>query len=256
MNGFRTLMRKELREMVRTRRLLVAVVLFFFVGAASPATAKLLPKLLAMLGSSPDSGVKITLLADPSVKDALVQYVKNFGMLPILAVLMAMGSVSGEFDRKTAPLLLSRPVGRGAFILAKFCAPALVYTFLTAFSAVIFYIYAAVLFEAVPLADFANLNAFLLLALLTFLAGTVGAGAISVSTGISAAAGIGLYIAFAMTAMWVSAAVYTPAGLSINAGRIIRGAELVKPVISCVSAIAFAWVFLWAGIAAFRRREI
>ncbi|MHB8893363.1 MAG: ABC transporter permease subunit, partial [Candidatus Limnocylindrales bacterium] len=123
MTGFGILLRKELVEAWRTRRLPVVAVLFLVVGIMSPLTARYLNEILAMaLGDQ----LPMT-LPDPTVATALEQFQKNLGQMGALAALaLAMGSVSGELDRGTAALIMAQPVGRPAFLAAKLVALAAV----------------------------------------------------------------------------------------------------------------------------------
>ena len=118
MNGFAILLRKELLEAWRTRRLPVVAVLFLVVGIVSPLTARYLPEIIKALGGQ----VQIS-IPTPVAADALAQLQKNLGQLGALAAIaLAMGSVSGELDRGTAALVLAQPATRAAFLGAKLVA--------------------------------------------------------------------------------------------------------------------------------------
>ena len=123
MSGFGILLRKELLEAWRTRRLPVVAVLFLVVGIISPLTARYLNEILTVaLGDQ----LPIA-LPDPTATMALEQLQKNLGQLGALAAIaLAMGSVSGELDRGTAAMVLAQPVGRPAFLAAKLLAIAAV----------------------------------------------------------------------------------------------------------------------------------
>ncbi len=113
MSGFRVLLRKELAEAWRTRRLPVVAILFVIIGMISPLTAKYLPEILqAALGD------QLTVpLPTPDAVAALGQLQKNLGQLGALAAIaLAMASVSGELDRGTAALVLAQPATRPAFL--------------------------------------------------------------------------------------------------------------------------------------------
>ena len=123
MSGFRVLLRKELLEAWRTRRLPAVAVLFLVVGILSPLTARYLNEILAMaLGDQ----LPVTLPV-PTAATALDQLLKNLGQMGALAAIaLAMGSVSGELDRGTAALVLAQPATRSAFLLAKLSGIAIV----------------------------------------------------------------------------------------------------------------------------------
>ena len=106
MSGLGVLVRKELTEAWRTRRLPVVVVLFLVVGVVSPLTARYLPEILRLsLGDELPMQLPV-----PTAADALAQLQKNLGQLGALAAIaLAMGSVAGELDRGTAALVLAQP---------------------------------------------------------------------------------------------------------------------------------------------------
>ena len=92
MSGFRVLLRKELLEAWRTRRLPVVAVLFLIVGIMSPLTARYLNEILKMsLGDQVPMNLPV-----PTAEAALGQLQKNLGQLgAFAAIALAMGSVSG-----------------------------------------------------------------------------------------------------------------------------------------------------------------
>ncbi|HOG46699.1 MAG TPA: ABC transporter permease subunit [Anaerolineae bacterium] len=182
------LLRKELLEQWRTRRLLVLSVVFLFFGLLGPITAKLTPELIK-LASASAPGLVFN-LPPPAMPDAIAQYIKNLSqMLPLVVLLVTMGSVVGEKERGTLPMVLAKPVGRGAVLAAKYAG--LVVTLLVALllGAVATYYYTQVLFGGLGLGAFAATNLvaalYLLVVLsLAFLASTlarstVGAGALA-----------------------------------------------------------------------------
>ena len=116
MSGLGILLRKELAEAWRTRRLPVVAVLFLVVGIISPLFGRYMNEILVLA-----MGDQLPVaLPDPSAAMALGQLQKNLGQLGTLAAIaLAMGSVSGELDRGTAAMVLAQPVGRPAFLAAK-----------------------------------------------------------------------------------------------------------------------------------------
>ena len=121
MEGFGVFLRKELREAVRSNRLLVVTVIFVVLGIISPLTAKYTPELLKALGTG-QPGVQIT-FPTPTVADAIAQYLKNVAGTGIfIAILLPMGMVAREKERGTAAFVLTKPLSRAAFLGAKLVA--------------------------------------------------------------------------------------------------------------------------------------
>ena len=119
MSGLAPLLRKELLEQWRTMRLPIVAAVFLLVGLASPLLARFTPEILKAVGGDQFSIV----LPTPTAADAWAQLAKNLGQFgALVAILLAMGSVATEKERGTAALILTKPAGRDAFLLAKMVA--------------------------------------------------------------------------------------------------------------------------------------
>jgi ABC-2 type transport system permease protein len=243
--GLSLLVRKELREQVRTLRLPVVVILFAILGMLSPVFARYILEIVEALGGSQLSGA----LPEPSVADAAVQFTKNLGQFGVLAaILVTMGSVANEKDHGTAAFLLTKPVGRGAFLLAKVIAIGALLALATGVAGILCWIYAAILFEPLPVAGFAAAALLVWLSLcvfaaITFLASVVARSAL-VAGGIGIAA---LLIGGILSALPVVGACL-PTGLwgladQLAVGNLpdaLLGAVLANVAIIVV-AVALAW---------------
>jgi len=119
MAGFGPLLRKELLEQWRTLRLPVVATVFLLVGLSSPLLARFTPEILKAVAGDQIPFV----LPPPTAADAVDQLAKNLGQFGgLISVLLAMGAVATEKERGTAALILSKPVGRGGFLVAKLVA--------------------------------------------------------------------------------------------------------------------------------------
>jgi ABC-2 type transport system permease protein len=166
---FWALCKKELLEQWRTYRLLIAVVVFLILGMSGPIITSLTPDLVSNLGQG------ITIIVPPqTARDALNASLKNMLQLaPLVFILLAMGCVADERSRGTAVTVLTRPVPRPLFVLAKLCAYELTLLLSVALSAAGTYYYTALLFSALPLAAFGLLQLALWLLLSISLAFTI-----------------------------------------------------------------------------------
>lgn len=258
MNGFAILLRKELVESWRTRRLPLVAILFVLVGLISPLTAKFLPDILKAALGDQTSALP---LPPPDAAQAVVQLQKNLGQLGALAAIaLAMGAVSGELDRGTAALVLAQPVARPAFLAAKLVAIAIVLAIATALGVAVAYVYTAILFEPPSLGGWAALLTLDWLSLLVWASLTLWASAATGST--TAAAGLGFV---AMIGLSLAAVVPTlerllPAGLAGPAEDLAAGtsADLdpAKLATAVVGSIVLVAVGAGGAMAAFRRREL
>jgi ABC-2 type transport system permease protein len=132
------------------------------------------------------------MIPEQTVVDAIAQYVKNieqFGIL--LALLLSMGLVAVEKERGTAALMLSKPLGRGNFILAKFLGVAVILLAALLVAALGGYYYTLFLFEALPLGNWLALNGALLLVFLVVAAITLLFSTLFNSQAAAAGAGLG-----------------------------------------------------------------
>jgi ABC-2 type transport system permease protein len=257
MSGFGILLRKELLEAWRTRRLPVVAVLFAIVGILSPLTARYLNEILTVaLGDQ----LPVVLPA-PTAVTALDQLQKNLAQMGALAAIaLAMGSVSGELDRGTAALVLAQPATRPAFLLAKLTGIAIVLAACTALGVGVAWVYTAILFEPLPLTGWLVLAALAWLALLAWAAITFLASSATGST--MAAAGIGFVALIAVSLVAIVPALdhVLPTGLA--APSTLLAAGLGAQVDGGALGTAFAGtIVLVAGCAAaavlaFRRREL
>lgn len=257
MTGFAILVRKELLEAWRTRRLPVVAGLFLVVGMVSPLTAKYLPDILkAALGD------QLTVpLPAPVAADALAQLEKNLAQLgALVAIALAMGSVAGELDRGTAALVLAQPATRSAFLVAKLIAIGIVLGVSTILATVAAWIYTAVLFEPLPIPGWVAMTVLAWLALTTWAAVTFLASAATGST--TAAAGLGFvaWVVVSIAAVVPALDQVLPTGLTVPAIQLAAGTTGDLDAVRLATSIAGTLVIIAASFAGsvtvFRHREL
>lgn len=170
--NFVIVLRKELLEQWRTFRFLIVAAVLVAFGLSSPLLAKFTPEILKTIPNVPPELASI--IPAPTLADAVAQYVKNMSQFGILlALLMTMGMVAQEKERGTAALMLTRPVSRGTFLLAKFTAQALTFAASLILAALGCWYYTLLLFEALPWGPFLALNGLMLLVFLVYIAVTL-----------------------------------------------------------------------------------
>ena len=249
-----TLLKKELREQWRTRRFLVVVAVLVIFGLTSPLMARYLPELIKQVGGI--EGLD-QLIPTPTVVDALGQYLKNsfqFGM--ILALLVPMGAVVGEKDRGTAAMVLSKPVSRTSFLMAKFVTVALVFLAGILLAALGAYYYTGILFQWLNLGAFILFNLLFWIDLLVYVALTLVASTLARSTVAAGGIGFGLFMV-----LWIAGAIpqvgkYLPDALQIWGMNIAlgRGGDPAWGALGVsLGLIAAALV---GAVLIFRRQEI
>ena len=170
--NFLIVLRKELLEQFRTYKLLIIAAVLIVFGLISPLLAKLTPELLKAVPNIPPE-LALAIPA-PMLVDAAAQYVKNMSQFGILlALLMSMGSVAQEKERGTAAMLLTRPVSRETFLLAKFTALALIFAASLVLAALGCWYYTLLLFQALDWIPFLALNGLMLVVFLDYIAMTL-----------------------------------------------------------------------------------
>jgi len=188
------LFKKELYEQYRTYRFFIALVIFLFLGISAPVITKLTPDLLKSLGG----GIQIT-LPPQTATDALNSYLKNMTQLPSLVlILLAMGCIADERSRGTAVTVLTKPVPRSVFVVAKFLAYELTLLASLLLAAAGAYYYTKQLFEALPLGAFLLLNLSLFIFLTLSLAFTIFASALFRSSIAAGGLAFGGFLALAL----------------------------------------------------------
>ena len=259
MSGFRALLGKELREQVRTYRLPVVAIVFVLFGISSPVLARYIKELFDALGSQAAGGIEIV-IPQPVVADAVGQLLKNLSQFGILiAILLAMGTVSSEKERGTAAFVLTKPASRLSFLLAKFVAIGVTLAIAVALAFVAGALYTALLFDGADVSIIGFVEMSLLLwmtifayAALTFLGSTLtrssagGAGfgflALVITGIIAALPTIGAYMPTALLASASNLALGLPPGGNL-AGQLIACALFI--------VVPFALAYL-----SFRRQEL
>ncbi len=255
MDGFGVFLRKELREAVRSNRLLVVAVVFVILGIISPLTAKYTPELLKMLGTS-QSGVQI-IIPTPTVADSIAQYLKNVAGTGIfVALLVPMGMVAREKERGTAAFVLTKPISRQAFLAAKLVSLIVVLGVGVLLAAAAVYFYTAILFEPIAFGGFVACTVLVLLSLvvyavLTFLGSTLANSQLP-------AVGIGLaaWVLISLIGIIPNAAQYTPAGLLEPASALALGTSPAHLAVSVAASFGICIIAVVAAWLAFRRQEL
>ncbi|MBI4732357.1 MAG: ABC transporter permease subunit [Chloroflexi bacterium] len=183
--NFFIVLRKEITEQWRTKRLLIVAAVLVLFGLASPLLAKVTPDLLKSIPDMPPG--LADLIPAPTLADAVGQYIKNMSQFGILlAVLMSMGVVTQEKERGTAAMMLTHPVSRLTFLLTKFAALGFTFAVSLAAAALGCWYYTLLLFEALPWGTFLALNGLMLIVFLVYVAVTLFCSALARTQGASA----------------------------------------------------------------------
>jgi ABC-2 type transport system permease protein len=254
MTGLVPFLRKELTEIRRTWRLWVIPGMLVFFGITSPIIAAVTPALVQSM-SSAQPGVVIK-LPPPIALDASAQFLKNLNQFILIAVIIAgAGAVSGERASGTAILALTKPLSRGAFVVAKIISQLALLGAATVLGTAACMAMTAVVFhDSDPARLVTAVALWLLYASLLVVMMTVFSAAFR-SRGAAAGAGLALFFVTLLFSSWGPAARYSFVGLVPATGNALRGTALSSgwPVTTAVVAIVIAAV---AAVRVFEQQEL
>jgi ABC-2 type transport system permease protein len=256
MMGFRVLLKKELREQLRSGRLVAVAAVFVLFGILGPLTDRYMKQILDAVGSQ-SAGMSFQ-VPPPSLAGAATQILKNLSQFGIIcALLLAMGSVAWEKDRGTAGMILTKPASRAAFLTAKLTAICLNLGLAVLLGSGLAYVYVALLYpSSFPIGGYVAMALLLWWMLVVFAAITLLGSTLTRSA--IAAAGIGLVamIVFGIIGAIPVVGPYMPSSLAGPAQDLLLGKDpgsLVGPVLFNLALVPAIMVAAWL---AFRRQEL
>lgn len=232
MTGLGAFAGKEAREITRTWRIWVLPTILLFFALTGPALARFTPQIVGALAGDQLNGLT---LPPPTYADAYTQWVKNLSQIGLFAVIIIYsGIVSAETRSGTAVLVLTKPLSRTAFVVAKAGVHALFLAALVVVATLLTWGLTEAMFgEAPGAALWSSALVWLVLGVLFVTLMTLLSTLID-SAGGAAGAGLGVYVLLSVAAIWKPAGTYSPAGLtsipsSLAAGR---DAQPLWPVVT------------------------
>lgn len=253
-SGFGSFLAKELTEIRRTWRMWVVPGVILFMGLSSPIIAQITPALVTSLtGQQPGLVINVP---EPIALDSYMQWLKNLTQLVLFAIIIAGGGLmTAERRSGTAVMVLTKPVSRSAFVVAKTLSETMLLAVSTVVGAAICWALTLTLFGEAPLGALAAGTALWLLFAAMILALVI---MLSVALNSQAgAAGLALvaYLSLSFLSNWSPARSYTPAGLLHAMSETLAGgsADLLWPALT---AAAFTLLLVALAVAIFRRQEL
>lgn len=255
MRTFKALLKKEMKELASTYKMLVVPIATIILMVSYPISMKLFPTLLK--GELPEA--VINEIPIPTMNEVLSNVFLNFESLGVLIlIIISMGAISGERDKSVAAMVLVKPVSRNAYVLSKWVT----YSILAVGSYIIGMLgttyYTIRLFDGEINGGDVILGTLLYLPVLIFIITL----SIFYSTFIKSSV-VGGLLAFATYLVMMKVPQYinstleaiSPLNLIQNANQLIMGAsyEVAVPLLSTGCIILF---FICWGMYLFRRQEI
>jgi len=253
--GFLGFARKEMLEIVRTWRIWVLPGMLLFFAVSGPIMAKYTPEILRAVGGS-DVAAIAKVLPKPSYLDAYGQWIKNLSQIGLFAIIIIYGGlISSERKSGTAILVLTKPLSRTSFVVAKAAVHALFLIVTVCVTTVVTWSMTRVMFDRSPgAALWSAVVAWLALAIFFLGVMTLLSSLLASQAG---AAGIGLavFAALSVAGMLEPLRKFTPAGLVGAPAVLAAGKEsaILSPVIT---SVGLAVLLVMAAAEIFRTKEL
>ncbi len=232
--NFTTALAKEFLEQRRTRKFLIALIVLALFGMTSPLMAKMTPQIMTLV---PGGEAYVNLIPTPTINDAVAQYVKNitqFGVL--LALVFSMGAVAVEKDKGTAAMILSKPMPRGSFLLAKFSALALTFIIAVLIAGLSCYYYTYFLFGTLDAINWIALNGLVILYILVYVSLTLFFSTLTRTQFVAIGCSFGTLILLGILSSLPGMSANLPDGLIVNASSLMMGLPVTN------------WTSLWVSV--------
>jgi ABC-2 type transport system permease protein len=228
--------------------------MLLFFAVTSPLVALATPKVLSSLaGSQPGLVIQIP---DPTAADAYGQFLKNLSQLVIIAIVIAgAGLVSTERSSGTALLVLTKPISRASFVVAKLVAEMALLVVVTSVATAICLAVTRMVFPPAPMGPLMGAVAVWLVSALLLTAVMILCSVVVPSRGGAAGLGLGYLFLVLLISIWPPAVQWSFVGLSDVMAKVLtsKPVALGWPIGTAVVATALAAV---AAIRVFERQEL
>lgn len=250
----RAMLKKEFLEIVRTKKLTILIIVLLFVAVSSPIIAKLIPTIFSNIDLQ---GLALQ-IPEPTWRDAIDQFVKNLSQIALVVIVfMFAGTLAEEKNKKTLEIILTKPVARSSFVLAKFVASIASLSLVYLLTALIFYYYSVTLFGGFSLANFVLMALLLLLYLWQVVALTLFCSTFSNSQIV--AAGTAFFIEILLVSILGSIdkiSRYVPGYILGQYRDLVESGKLSDFVPSTVVSLILIIVLTFFSIRLFQKQEI
>lgn len=255
MSGFDAFVMKEVREILRTWRIWVLPGILLFFAVSGPVTAKYTPQILTSVAGMSQALIE-KLVPVPTYLDAYGQWAKNLTQIAMFALIIIYGGlVSSERKSGTATLVLTKPVSRTAFVVAKASVHAAFLATTLVAGTLVTWATTALVFGMAPGGPLWTSAICWLAFGLLFLALMTLLSVLLPSQAGAAGVGIGVFAVMALLGIFKPLVLYTPVGLSVAPATLAAGNAfpVMWPLVSSlILAVALVATAAWA----FRRQEL
>lgn len=151
MANFKILLKKNLIEMIRNKRIIVFAFVFIALSLISALTAKYLPVILEpLLSGLEDTGEGSLILFDGTVADSYLQYISNFSEISVLLVgIMFVNTIVKEKSKGTYSNLKMNRVKDREIVLSHLVSQIILVTVTYLVSVAVFVLLNIILFKQI-----------------------------------------------------------------------------------------------------------
>ena len=254
MNGLGPFLGKELREIRKTWRLFVLPGVLLFLGLTTPLLAAVTPKILTMTAQR-TPGVVIH-FPTPTASDSYLQFMGNLAQLALLVIIVTgAAAVAGERRAGTDVLMLTKPLSRAGFIVAKAISGVLLVVVATVLGTALCIAATVVIFDTAHITRFVESVALWLVLAAMFATLMVMLSAWTERQASAAGAGIAVYVSLFVLTGFPAVRDVTPAGLLAANDALLKGKDAALAVPLATTAV-LAVLFVLAAAWVFRRKEL
>jgi ABC-2 type transport system permease protein len=253
MSGFVVFAHKEAREILHTWRIWVLPGILLFFALSSPVLARFTPQIVGALAGDQLKGFTIP---TPTYLDAYTEWIKNLSQIALFALIIIYASIiSSELKSGTAVLVLTKPVSRTAFVIAKVAVHSAFLAILVVAGTLVTWGLTAAVFNQAPGSALWSsalvwlVFGVLFIALMTLLSVLIGSAAGA------AGAGLGTYALVSIAAIWKPLGTYSPAGLATQPASLAAGKD-VAVLWPVLTSLLLAALLVVLATLAFRRSDL
>jgi ABC-2 type transport system permease protein len=252
--GFAVFAGKEVREILRTWRIWVLPGILLLFAVSAPFLARFTPELVTALAGDQFGGLK---LPPGTALDSYAQWIKNLTQITLFALIIIEGGiVSTEVTTGTAILVLTKPVSRGAFVVAKALVQSVFLAVVLVVGTLVTWGLTDAVFGTAPAGPiWASSSVWLVLGVFYVAMMTLFSVLIRSQAG-AAGVGIAAFIVLSVAGLWKPLSDYSPAGLAGRATSLAADTATTSPlwpiIVSLAASVALVWLATWV----FRRAEL
>lgn len=220
--GFRLLWARERRRLTKAPALWIVIAVTIFMALLSVGSAKWAKEIFSTLSDDATAELITQTMPEPSVSQAYVQWASNLDqLLALILIVLAAQHLSKAVKSGDIPFILSRNVGRVAYLTSS-AIPPLVHTLACAvIGTLTVWVSASLIFGEIASPVIVIHALAWLVRMAIVLAVTAIVAIRTTSTVGASAAGIATHLSFALVSLWAPAARWTFFGLSDFASRMI-----------------------------------